>query len=154
MIADCCVIAPRVDHGGAAHVDVEVLRDPEIDELDPRPTVRAPDDEQVARLEIPMDDGVRVDLGEHFASLEEELDGHLPAEPPLLVEDGAEVFPIEVFHHHVGRAVVERPDVIDTGDVLIAQADRGAALAGERRRRDSLIAYSVFSNSGLAAIGR
>ena len=58
---------------------VEDLRDAEVDDLDVRTAVLATGEEQVRRLEVAMDDAVRVRLVERLADLQHAIDGVLDA---------------------------------------------------------------------------
>ena len=52
---------------------------------------------------------------------------------PLVSNHAREIAALEVLHHHVRRAGLERADVDDARDVLALDLRRGARLAGEAR---------------------
>ena len=93
----------------------------------------APRDEEVRRLQIAVDDARVVRFGDRLARLEKKVERLVQGQAPALVEELGEVHSLEVFHHHVGRAVLERADVRDLRDVLTLQLHRRARLAEKSR---------------------
>ena len=82
-----------------------------------------------------MHDPERVRFGDGLAGLKQELDGLLDAQRSLLGQPGAEVGAVEELHDDVRRAVLQRADVDDPGDVLALDLDRRSGLAVEPRHR-------------------
>ena len=113
--------------GGVEHPDR--LRDPEVEELDARRPVRAAREKQIRWLDVAVHDAGAVRFVEALARLDCVLDGARDGRRPQAGEQRREVLPLEVLHHHVGRARVELADVGDANHVLAAQARRGARLA-------------------------
>jgi len=87
-------------------------------------------EEQIRRLEITVNDPERMRLGDGLARFEDVADRLLDGERAALIEHLREIGPLEVFHHHVRRAVV-RADVEYACDVLAVNLHRGACFAGE-----------------------
>ena len=108
-----------------------VLEMPKSSTLMDELPVGAPDAEEVRGLEVAVDDAERVRVGDGDAGLEHELDRLLERERAALLEHGGEVAPLEVLHHHVRSAGLERADVEDAGHVLARDLHRGPGLAGE-----------------------
>ena len=117
---------------------VQELGDAEVEHLHERRAVWPRSEKEVRRLEIAVDDPERVRLGERVARLDHAIDRVRDVELPALLDDGAEIAPCQVLHHHVRRAALERPDVGHAGDVLALDADRRLRLA-EKPRDDLLV---------------
>ena len=63
-------------------------------------------EEEILRLDVPMDQVLPMHLGHGVAGLHDEVDGAPRLEPHLALEDLLEVLAIEVFHDEVRHAVV------------------------------------------------
>ena len=104
-----------------------------------------------------MDDAQLVCVGDRLATLQHVVDHVFDRERSPLLEECTEVAPFEVFHHDVGRARVELPDVVHPGHVLALDAygrtrlleepgDRfglGESLREQEFQRDELVELHV-----------
>ena len=102
-----------------AHRLIAVGRDdrgqPEVRDTDNAVAV----DQDVGRLEVPVQDARRVRRGERVGQVGADTAGplraHRPAAAQLIVERAARA----QFHHHVRAAVPQRPGVVDVDDVRV-----------------------------------
>jgi hypothetical protein len=69
------------------------LRDAEVEHLDRELAVRAPDAEEVRRLEVAVDDAERVRVGDGLAGLKDELDRLLDGQRAALLDPRREIPP-------------------------------------------------------------
>jgi hypothetical protein len=76
-------------------------------------------------------DAERVRLGERLARLQHELHRLPGRQRPLFLEPGGQIAPLEVLHHHVRLARLQRRHVRDAGDVLALDLHGSARLAQE-----------------------
>jgi hypothetical protein len=120
----------RRRRSGPAH-----LGDSEVEHFDERTPVRAPDAEQVCRLEIPMDDSESVRFGDRFARLQDEIDSLLDGEAPLLLQHGSEIGALQEFDHDVRSTSGQRPNVEIARHVLDVHLDSGARFSREAAHR-------------------
>ena len=105
------------------------LGQPEVHDLHEVPLAgdRVDDEEDVLRLQIPMDDPRRVSGSEGAAALVDDRQDPLQRQRPLALEHGAEVLSVEQLHDQVGERVrapegMGRPaEVEDVHDVRVAQ---------------------------------
>ena len=97
-----------------------------------RPSARRTQ-KRFAGFEIAVDDAERVRLGDGLARLEHELDGLLDRQRTRSARAAREVAPLQVLHHDVRSAGLQRPHVDDARDVLALDLDRRAGLADEPR---------------------
>ena len=112
------------------------LGDAEVEDLDATGAVGALGEEEVRGLEVAVDDAERVGLGDRLARLEDEVDGlHRSAGAPVRSRRVARSSPSRYSMTMNGPPDLERADVDDARDVLALDADGGARLAGEARRR-------------------
>ena len=123
----------RHAHVGPGPAQPRHLRDPEVEDLDREEPVVSPDAEQIGRLQIAVDDPQPVRVGDGLARLQDELDGLLDRKRPSLLKPRAEVAALQVLHHHVRSAGLQRPDVDDARHVLALDLDRRASFPREPR---------------------
>ena len=97
------------------------LGDPEVQDLDDVRPVRALRDEEVGRLEVAVDDAVRVRLGDALADLHRVVDGERDGQRAARLDHLPEVRPLQVVHHHVGHVIAPHADVDDARDVLVLE---------------------------------
>ena len=90
-------------------------------------------EKEVRGLQIAMDDAERVRLGERVARLQDVLDRLFRRQRPARRQHAREIGPVQVLHHDVRSARLERADVAHTGDVLAVKPHGGARLAQEAR---------------------
>ena len=107
------------------------LRDAEVEDLHHRRAVGPARQEHVGRLQIAVHDPGDVGLGQRLERLQHVVDDLLDGQRPVLLERPLEVLPLEVLHHHVGRAARVRGHVEHPGHVLALDLRGGAGLAGE-----------------------
>ena len=98
----------RHRHAGPAAPRPSIFEIPKSSTLIDELPVGAPHAEEVRRLEVAVDDAERVRLGDRLAGLEHEVDRLLDGQRAALLEPRGEVPALEVLHHHVRRAVLER----------------------------------------------
>ena len=99
------------------------LGDPEVDDLD-EVGVLATENEQVLRLDVAMDDALRVRGGEHRCGLRDHAEDPLLAELGLARETLREGLAVEVLHHHERPTVDGGAEVGDRDDVLVVDRRR------------------------------
>ena len=127
------VLRERAGFGASPFSD---LGDAEVEDLDERRAVGPRGEEEVRRLEVAVDDAERVRLGDAPRTPGgRSSTASATASAPALRDEVAEVAALEVLHHHVGRAGLERADVDDAGDVLALELHGRARLAEEARDR-------------------
>ena len=121
-------------------------RDAEIEDLG-HPVVQ---DEDVARLDVAMDDALLVGVREAVADLHHQrqlaLEGHVPA----LGDDLLQLLAFQVLHDDE-QAPLVLAQVVDRDDVGMAELRAGLGLAEEPRPQ--LIVMSTFSEMTLRATG-
>ena len=110
-------------------LDVGQLRDAEVEHLDEKLSVRAPNAEEVRGLQVAVDDPERVRVGDGLAGLKDEVDGQLDGQGAPLLDPRREVAALEVLHDDVRRAVLQRADVEHASDVLALDLHGGSRLA-------------------------
>jgi len=107
---------------------IEEARQAEVD--DPGLPVRADDD--VARLEVAMDDAAGVGVRDPLRGLPEDVDQRLERERAA-ADELAQVGPLHVLHAEE-RDAVDLPAVVDRDDVRVLELRDRLGLAGEVRR--------------------
>ncbi len=82
-------------------------------------------------LDVAVDDPERVSFGDRLARLHQEICAHGDPELAASANHRSQILSLQVLHDHEGRAVVERPDVVDVGDVRVLDPHAGAGFARE-----------------------
>src|ERR1700744_2829445 len=104
-------------------------RETEVDDLEGHRLVRLLREEQIARLDVAMNDAGGMRFGDAVARLENELHGFGNREMCAIFQLFAEVLPDELFHHDVGFALLRRTDIHHAHDVLAHQTRGRLGLA-------------------------
>jgi len=68
-----------------------------------------------------MHDPERVRFGDSFASLVYVKCRFVNGQRSSSLQDLPQIFPVEMLHQHVRRAVGELPDIVNAGDVLAGE---------------------------------
>ena len=124
------------DDARLGEVDVVILdaADAEVDHLDARhaglPRLLL-QQEDVLRLHVAVNDTFCVRGGEGAANLARDADGERHTEPPHLLDERTELFPVEELRRDAGRAVARVEDVDHLDDVGVGDAARALRLALE-----------------------
>jgi hypothetical protein len=127
----------------------QVLGDAEVEDLDDgivgaqeglvgRGAARGADQEQVARLDVPVQDAEGVRLVQALARLDDDGQRGTRAEAPLAVEPRGEAFPLEQLHDHVRGTVAHLAVIEGAHDVGAVDLGRGHGLAVQTRRQGGL----------------
>ena len=132
---------PRADHGqpGLGGVGVQELGDAEVEQLDHalgRGVVavrRSGGDEDVAGLEIAVDDAARVRRLERRADRLQVLEHLGRRDAPLVVEHAAQVGALEQLHHVERPPVGQLAELVDVDDVRVLDHVDRQRLAQEAR---------------------
>jgi hypothetical protein len=111
-----------------------VLRDPEVQDLQPLGAVGAAQHQTILGLHVAMYHPCPMREIEPRADLQREAPRPLPRQPPLPLDHGREIDPIQPLHHVVGDPVV-LTHVDHLHDVLVAQLRRHPRLAQKALRR-------------------
>ena len=112
-------------------VRLQVLGEPEVDDLHPQLAALVLGDHQVVGGEVAVDDAGGVDRLEAAQRLDAELDRHRHRERPLAAEAVAHVLPLDVLPDHVEAAVGQPREVVEDGDVGVLDLGGEAGLAQE-----------------------
>ena len=107
------------------------LGDSKVDELQKRPVVAIPTDEQVGRLQVPMHDAERVCGRERIGQLQHEVYGSAQVENPALPQKFGEIEPPQAFHDDVWQTARQLPHVVNVRGVGIFNLCRGSRLPRE-----------------------
>ncbi len=138
------VLRREVGHDGPRHhsvaLDVEQLRDPEVEQDRSEPTALSLGHEHVGRLEITVDDQVTMRIPDGLADLDEQPDAGVDAEFVVLGirRDG---LALDVLHHQirhvVADAAIDEPRdarVLEAGQDLALPLELAHALGAEQRQ--------------------
>ena len=106
----------------------------EVEHLDHIGSVVAAADEQILRVQIAVNDPGLVRGPYPVASLHNQIRGARYGQALAAIDEGAQAFAGQVFHHDVGRAVLGDAEVDGGGDVLAFESARGLGLALEPRQ--------------------
>ena len=137
------LIDARIDRFGEA----------EVDDLDARAPVGAAREKEIRRLEVAVNDAVRVGLGDRLGGLEDPVDRGRNGDRSPVGHDLLEVVPLEVLEHQIRRAALERPDVEHAHHVLALDA-RGHASFTHEAPDDFAVAAAHSGKSTLMATRR
>lgn len=110
-------VALRERGGCLVGAGVHHLGDAEVEHLDVHGAVGARDTEEVGWLQIAMHDSESVGFVDALAGLQDDLDGLRDGEGSALLHPSEQILALEVFHHHVGNARLQRAHVEDAGHV-------------------------------------
>ncbi len=135
------VVRRAHDVVGAGEVAVLAMRlgDAEVEHLDEVRAVGTLGEEQIARLEVAMDDAERVGLGERTARLRDVARRDGDRDRATRAQQLRQVATVEPLHHDERRAVVGAADVEHPAHVLVLELRRGARLAQEPLDGDRLV---------------
>jgi hypothetical protein len=125
---------------------VELLGEPEVEHLDGAALV----DDDVRGLDVAVDDAVAVRLAERLGRLARDLDGARNREPRP-GQNVAERLPRDQLHHDEGLAFRGLAEVVDGGDVRVAELGDGACLSQEAGAVVVLVLPRVRNLDGDAA---
>ena len=154
-------MVPRIDPGSVGYERVTASALPSsADVCLARPKSRilmrsSAGDEDVLRLEVAMDDAVRVRGRQAVGDEGRDLDGLLPRQPPAC-QPPPERLALQELGDQVPDAVVG-PDVVDREDVRVGQRGDGARLALKPRERvgsPARLAAMVLTATSRPAAGR
>src|SRR5262249_30988622 len=112
----------------------DALGNAEVDDLDVR-AIGALHEEEIGRLEIPVDDVQRVGFGERFERLHDVVDAAAHLQRSTLPEDLRQILPLEIFHYDVGQTAGDDVDVHDARYVVALDASERPAFVKEARGR-------------------
>src|SRR5262249_23499324 len=90
---------------------------------------RIASEEDVVRLEIPVNDALRVCPRQRIHDGREDLGDAWEADPLLAIQERTQRLPVEPFHDDRRSAVGELDDVVNLDDVRMPQLSRDASFA-------------------------
>ena len=107
------------------------LDQPEVEHLDEIERGAGPADHHVRRLDVAVDQAVRVRVLQRGADLAQDVDDPLRRQRPVLPDQGVEVEPVEQLHHVVQPAVLGDAEIVELHRVRRRERGGGARLALE-----------------------
>jgi hypothetical protein len=116
----------------------EVLRQAEVDDLQPGLIAVVLHDHQVVRRDVAMDDAGGVDRPQPPQRLDAQPDGGGDRERPALAQPIPDVLALDVLPDHVEAAVGQAGEVVEDGDVGVLDLGRQPGLADE-----ALLRYGI-----------
>ena len=114
-----------------ASVAVALLGDAEVDELHVLLPVLVARDHDVLGTDVAMHDAGAMDGLESVQRLDGQLRRVLRRQRTARLDQLVKIGPLDVLPHHVARAVVERGEVVERGDVRMIDARRQPRFAHE-----------------------
>lgn len=117
----------RRAHDGAAGgeglgVDIEAFRYAKVEQLDAGFAVGLADQKDVRGLEVTMHDAERMRFGKRVACLKQDGSSIRNGQWATFFDDFGEVLALEVFHDHVGLAILELTDVLHLDHMVALEA--------------------------------
>ncbi len=110
-------------------------RQPEVDDLHQVASRREAAEDDVLRLQVAVDDVVRVRFLERAEHGHQDIAGAREGQGPLLVHHHGEVLPLEEFHRQVEDAVIRSTEIDDADAVRVIQPAARAGLRVEASDR-------------------
>jgi len=116
---------------GQVHGAAQGLGDAQVDELDQGLPLDVLGEHDVVGGDVAVDEVVAVQVGEGLQGLQPELQNQVHAQPAAQAQQLGQVAAVDELHDHHRGAVLADGEVVDLGDVGVAQADRRAGLPQE-----------------------
>ena len=134
-------VGPRPNHArlGQPLGRLQVLRDPEVDQVDALLQAVAAD-QGIARLDVPMHESVLVRRVERSSELGDDVDGAVGVQSALGAQEPPEVRALDVAHGDVEQAI-DLARVVDRDDARMLGRRRQSRLTQEARTEPSVVAY-------------